>query len=312
MKSMHAYILIMGLMVVVGAYGVTPDVSNVQAQQRTDGSHLVDIHYDLADSDSDSLTVTVRVSDNDGLTFSIAPHTLTGDVGDGVTSGTGKHIIWDCGADLPGAYGTDYRVAVTADDHTASAWQQLSVVDPPACYGHALAYDAARGKVVLFGGKRSGGSLFADTWEWDGTEWSEWGGINTTTPPARSYHALAYDAARGKVVLFGGRGNSYFGDTWEWDGSEWVQVSVSGPSVRRDHAMAYDAARGKVVLFGGYSDSNVGDTWEWDGSEWVQVSVSGPSARAEHALAYDAARGKVVLFGGLGNIYFGDTWVYGP
>jgi hypothetical protein len=35
---------------------------------------------------------------------------------------------------------------------------------------------------------------------------------------------MAYDAARGQVVLFGGYdGSGYLNDTWVWDGTNWVQ-----------------------------------------------------------------------------------------
>jgi hypothetical protein len=43
-----------------------------------------------------------------------------------------------------------------------------------------------------------------------------------TTVPARFKHAMAYDEARRRVVLFGGAGAGSFGelsDTWEWDGA---------------------------------------------------------------------------------------------
>ena len=34
---------------------------------------------------------------------------------------------------------------------------------------------------------------------------------------------MAYDAARGKVVLFGGYdGQTNLADTWEWDGQAWT------------------------------------------------------------------------------------------
>jgi len=36
----------------------------------------------------------------------------------------------------------------------------------------ALAYDAVRNRVVLFGVSRSGQD-FSDTWEWNGTAWSQ-------------------------------------------------------------------------------------------------------------------------------------------
>ena len=59
---------------------------------------------------------------------------------------------------------------------------------------------------------------------------------------------MAYDAARGLSILFGGNsGNNYLGETWEWNGTTWAQRDLSGPSARYFHAMAYDAGRGASV-----------------------------------------------------------------
>ena len=133
------------------------------------------------------------------------------------------------------------------------------------------------------------------------------------SPPVRYQHALAYDSARGKVVLFGGYGYPPYllSDTWEWDGSAWNQRTPAvSPPARYDHALAYDSARGRVVLFGG-DDSRyaLSDTWEWDGNTWTQRTLAvSPPARSAHSLAYDSARGRVVLFGG----WDSETWEYGP
>jgi hypothetical protein len=169
---------------------------------------------------------------------------------------------------------------------------------------HALAYDSARGRVVLFGG--FGPNALADTWEWDGAVWLRRTPANS--PPARAAHALAYDSARGRVVLFGGYSPTNLSDTWEWDGTNWVQrFPRTIPQARAFPALAYDSGRGRVVLFGGNDQAYLSDTWEWDGTDWTQSAVtSGPSARIEHALAYDGARGRVVLFGG--NVGGADTW----
>ncbi|MDP3244850.1 MAG: MopE-related protein, partial [bacterium] len=120
-------------------------------------------------------------------------------------------------------------------------------------------YDSQAGKVVLFGGW-GGGSYFGDTWEWNGTTWTQ---VSSTGPAPRVNHAMAYDSQRQKTVLFGGRDGSLKGDTWEWNGTTWTQVSTTGPLPRNDHAMAYDSQRGKVVLFGGYDGGYPGDTWEY-------------------------------------------------
>jgi len=130
-----------------------------------------------------------------------------------------------------------------------------------------------------------------------------------TAPPARYFHAMAYDKLRGRVVLFGGRTSTGLNDTWLWDGSNWTLIEPqTKPSPRYGHAMAFDEARGVVLLFGGYSSFN--DTWIFDGSNWIQLSPpSRPGERYDHAMAYDAQRGVVVLFGGYyaGN-RLGDTW----
>src|SRR5438093_448817 len=108
----------------------------------------------------------------------------------------------------------------------------------------------------------------------------------------RHGQAMAYDAVRGRVTLFGGRGGSSLGDTWEWEGTTWTQRASSGPSPRSGHAMAYDEVRGRVVLFGGSNGSypyRLTDTWEWDGTTWTQQATSGPVARYASSMAYDAS-----------------------
>jgi len=187
--------------------------------------------------------------------------------------------------------------------------------NPGARAQHAMAYDEARGEVVLFGGVNGG--LRDDTWVWDGTGWT----LKTPLhkPVARAYHAMAYDAARGQVVLFGGADSSNMrrDDTWVWDGTDWTpKTPLHKPDARVAAAIAYDAARGQVVLFGGwnYHWDNLGDTWVWDGDDWTSMGPANkPSPRHWPAMAYDAARREVVLFGGDELSGIGDkddTWVW--
>ncbi|HUQ83442.1 MAG TPA: hypothetical protein VM076_19970 [Gemmatimonadaceae bacterium] len=53
-----------------------------------------------------------------------------------------------------------------------ATWTRAATTSPALRNGHAMAYDLTRGKVVLFGGFRSGQD-FSDTWEWDGTRWAQ-------------------------------------------------------------------------------------------------------------------------------------------
>jgi Galactose oxidase, central domain len=56
---------------------------------------------------------------------------------------------------------------------TGFAWSQTQDVGPDARTGHAMTYDAPRGRVVLFGGAALGSEPYGDTWEWDGRDWLE-------------------------------------------------------------------------------------------------------------------------------------------
>jgi hypothetical protein len=76
-----------------------------------------------------------------------------------------------------------------------------------------MAYDVARGVTVLFGGNAGSDVGNTETWEWNGTAWTQ---RLVSGPSARHYHAMSYDAARRVTVLFGGistgTGNA---ETWE-------------------------------------------------------------------------------------------------
>ena len=173
---------------------------------------------------------------------------------------------------------------------------------------HMMAYDAARGRTVLFGGglfPRRPGLWPADTWEWDGERWSQ----AATEGPVGRIAAMVYDSQRRDVVLFGGVGRSpgpgqpqpNFNDTWVWNGKAWRMASAEGPAVRDRHAMAFDSKAGVVLLYGGGTRAGqLDDMWQWDGRRWSQIAVTGetPGKRELHAMAYDPARGRTVLYGG--------------
>lgn len=97
-------------------FSQAPVVSNVSFTQRTDGSLIIDIYYDLADTDAETKKIEIVASDDNGSTWDLPCTSLTGDVGMGVTLGTGKHVIWDFYADNPNQSGSQYKVRVTASE----------------------------------------------------------------------------------------------------------------------------------------------------------------------------------------------------
>jgi len=239
---------------------------------------------------------------------------------------------------------------------TEGVWERRTFrAAPLARLGAAMAHDLSRGRTVLFGGT-VGCPLpgfpcaFEDTWEWDGNIWQE--RAPSVRPPARFAHAMTWDGARARVLLFGGidvRGAA-LADTWEWDGSAWLRrFPVHAPPPLHEHGMAFDEARGVVVLL---DSGTPPSTWEWDGSDWterrppVSPPVGGgplaydrerrrtlffapdarswewdgqtwsllatpepPPPRRFHALAHDPVGRRTILFGGLGDGgTLGDTW----
>ncbi|HNQ43533.1 MAG TPA: SUMF1/EgtB/PvdO family nonheme iron enzyme, partial [Candidatus Cloacimonadota bacterium] len=94
-----------------------PVVSNVTASQRTDGSKIVDIWYDLFDANDELCDISVKLSDNGGASYDIIPSPahLSGDFGDDLPSGSNKHIVWDAGAESY-TLDTSYLYRVYADD----------------------------------------------------------------------------------------------------------------------------------------------------------------------------------------------------
>jgi hypothetical protein len=145
----------------------------------------------------------------------------------------------------------------------------------------------ANGKVVLFGGYDTGSDL-ADTWEWDGTSWTQ--RLDAKGPAARSEHTMT--TLGNKAILFGGNdGTRVFSDVWQWDGIMWTCLSscsdpadagAGSPSARLSSAMA--AFGGTLVLFGGADSSIRADTWTWSGSSWSS-GPAGPPSRYRHVMA---------------------------
>ncbi len=211
-------------------------------------------------------------------------------------------------------------VAAAATSNTPGGqWQKIEVdPHPPARSGHAMAYDADRERVVLFGGGpidwAGEGEPLSDTWQWDGEQWQQ---VDTpTAPPARHGHVMVYEAHLSRVVLFGGQGadGRLLNDLWTFDGQRWQRVHAPGaPSPRVEAAAAYDQLREQTVIFGGRDaqDRTPTDTMLWDGRTWSQRSpVTRPGSRWGHAMAWDPDATRTLLYGGTDGGFpaMRDTW----
>jgi len=97
-----------------------PVVDTISATQNA-GSGLVTISYNLVDQTSSALNVVLEISDDNGSSWTVPRASATGAVGAAVTTGVGKTITWDAGADYTNHYTSSMLVRLTATDSFANA-----------------------------------------------------------------------------------------------------------------------------------------------------------------------------------------------
>ena len=110
------FLFLVAILSVCGSlYGNSvPVVDITGVSQRTDGSFMVDLFYDVIDADGDVLTVSLQVSADNGASWDTCLQ-VWGAVGEGIVSGTGKHIEWNAGAEIPDLV-ANLEFKVLADD----------------------------------------------------------------------------------------------------------------------------------------------------------------------------------------------------
>jgi uncharacterized protein (TIGR02145 family) len=96
-----------------GVLAQNGEIANLQVSQRTDGSGLVDIHFDLNGTGA-YYNLQFEASFDDGANYAtIAAEFLTGQL-ELAVPGEGKHIIWDGKATHPETFSTQTKVRVIA------------------------------------------------------------------------------------------------------------------------------------------------------------------------------------------------------
>ncbi len=230
----------------------------------------------------------------------------------------------------------------------AAAWTQLNPAGPPpaARYSARVAYDAATGRLILFGGADANNHILSDYWVLtnasglSGTpQWIQAAALNS--PSTRGLLASDYDGRNARLILFGGESCgtttcALFSDTYaaasatNTAGSpSFAHLAPSGtlPPPRYDSGVAYDAADNRMVIFGGQTSTGVtndpfgrvNDSWSLSNANglggspaWTQLNASGgsPAARESHSTIWDAVRSHVVAYAGLGtdNVTRNDVW----
>lgn len=201
---------------------------------------------------------------------------------------------------------------------TGNDWTLLDSAGPP-LRAFGMTYDRIRDRLVLFGGYDAGTSSTDQTWEWDGTAWTQ--RTPAVSPDPRYSCSLVYDEQSRQVVLLGGDSNVSNSDrltrreTWQWDGLNWQETTPPLPDPRTEAALVYERHTGRLLQFGGrvslqFPNSVRDELWAYDDAVGWQLlpQNTAPPPSAGHTMAYDERRSLTVLCGqGLWE-YGAGTW----
>lgn len=208
----------------------------------------------------------------------------------------GGVFAWDAKAGLARFVGCSYA-ACSGFERGANGWGPRGASGaPPRRSGFAGAFDDTRGVFVLFAGS-AGPAYLAEVWELRGDAWSK---SAAAGPHGRYAPSMAYDAAHGVVLMFGGSGiypdPLAFADTWTYDGAWHEQKPAKSPPGRSAAALVACPDEGGVCLLGGQGAKGpLSDAWVWDGSSWRELATPHPiEPGLAVAAAWDEGRRRVV------------------
>jgi Galactose oxidase, central domain/MBG domain len=215
--------------------------------------------------------------------------------------------------------GTQYPIGGYCNEtwtYSAGAWTRLTPALAPSHRAEAgMAYDAADGYLVLFGGTNVSGPQ-NDTWSFAGGTWTRL--RPAVSPPAPTPDAFSYDSTDGRIVYTSAE--NYSGPTpeitWTYAGGNWSPVTSSAPPQRLGAGSADDPADQGLLFFGGTGWTPLDDSWLFRAGNWTNVTVPTPAQRIGAAAAYDSATGAFILFSGSnftqvsGANLPNDTWAY--
>jgi Galactose oxidase, central domain len=204
----------------------------------------------------------------------------------------------------------------------APVWSLLATqgTPPSGRRQHSVIYDSRRDRLIVFAGIN--GALRNDTWALSLRAPRQWvlltpGG---SAPTPRRGHIAVYDAARDRMLVFGGYDGNYLSDVWALNltgTATWTKLapSVAQPSPRYAACAILDPVRDRLVIFGGDTGaSRVNDAWALSlgfGSSWTRITAAtSPGVRAGHSGIYDSQRDRLVIFGGYNayNTFMADAW----
>ena len=180
----------------LAVYAASPEVANIRAKQRA-GTKLIDIYYDVTDTDNDPLTVSIQLYSN---TTPLPSFSVTGAVGTGVTAGPNKRIIWNAGQDWNRNYTTNGRARIVVDDQPTNS-PSTNMVFVPAGFGKPSelmysSYDIFTSRFFMDKFEVSK-SVWDTVYNWASTNGYKFSNSGTATGPTHPVTGISwYDAVK--------------------------------------------------------------------------------------------------------------------
>ena len=164
------------------------------------------------------------------------------------------------------------------------AWSRLVVTGPApiARRGHSAVYDGANNRMIVFGGRITGGLYPGDVWVLRNANGlggaQQWLELSPTggAPPAREDHRAVYNASENEMLVFAGWRASptdqYFNDVWVLSHANglggtpaWTELTpaATAPAKRELHSAVYNPGSDSMIAFGGSvtPTSMLNDVW---------------------------------------------------
>jgi hypothetical protein len=193
--------------------------------------------------------------------------------------------------------GTNATEFELADDD--SSWVDLGTDSgdlPPYRSEPGVAHDPTTNRAWIFGGVIAGPIRFGDTWEWDGSAWSE---LTTPSPQASNGATLGYLRSQNELFLLGGEIGGQLDGMWTMtvDATPtWLSTGTSAP--RAFAPAAYDETIERLVVVGGVTADTA--TRFWTGASFVDSGVATflDNLRHRATLVEDPKRRHAVMIGG--------------
>lgn len=214
-------------------------------------------------------------------------------------------------------------VAIPAAADVTATWRRLEPegTPPPGRMATAHVFDAARDRLVVFGGYGHR-NFYNDTWALELSPAPRWVQLPYAPVPGRHETTAIMDPASERMLVFGGKNQyGFFGDLLalqlDVDPPVWSVVAQGSPAPgARETRAVLDPDRRRFVTALGFAPYyHLGDSWAYDldGGAWAPLAPTGaaPIPRRGQSAALDPSHDRMLVFGGSDDgHWWNEVWAY--